>query len=336
MKKVLVIIGVLFILTGIVGGAVTIGSSGAFAMSYEEIRELYKDELKDEHKEFSGVLTSTKINATSAEVKIEYSASDKITVDYKSSHPNMMCSINFNEKRGELKVEETSRHAFFFMFWIHISKSEITVTLPDAYKNDGIELVDVYLTSGDLKGDLPKCKNLKLNFTSGKADNITIDCEKADMHFTSGNLSITNRGGEMDNVRFSATSGDAKLYNFSAEESLYELTSGNLYVEGATGDITVDKTSGDTTIKYADFDGDVYIDATSGDSTIMLPGDYGFDFEFDRTSGHCEVQLPIEDSDKVTRMTFDDDTKTHLGTPSDNKIRIDITSGDVLICPVEQ
>lgn len=335
MRKVLVIIGALFILTGLVGGAVTIGSSGAFAMSYEEMKELYKDELKDEHKEFSGVLTSTIINATSAEVKIEYSASDKITVDYKSTQPNMICNIAFDEKTGVLKVEETSRHNFFFSFWFNFDKSEITVTLPDAYKNDGIELVDVYLTSGNLEGDLPKCEYLKLNFTSGTADDITIDCEKADMYFTSGNLSITNRGDEMDKVCFSATSGDAKLYNFSAEESLYDLTSGNLYIDGATGDITVDKTSGNTTIKYADFDGDVYIDATSGDSTIMLPGDYGFDFEFDRTSGRCEVQLPIEDSDKVTVMTFDDDTKTHLGTPSDNEIRIDITSGDVLICPVK-
>ena len=98
MKKVLVIIGALFILTGIVGGAITIASSGAFAMSYEEFKELYKDELHDEHKEFTGVLTSTKINATSAEVKIEYSDTDKIIVDYKSSHPNMICNINYNEK----------------------------------------------------------------------------------------------------------------------------------------------------------------------------------------------------------------------------------------------
>ncbi len=336
MRKVLVIIGVLFILAGLVGGVVTIGSSGAFAMSYEEIRELYKDELHDEHKEFTGELKKTVINATSAEVKIEYSATDKMAVDYKSSHPNMICNINFNEKTGELKVEETSRHAFFFLFWINISKSEITVTLPEEYKEKGIDLVDVYLTSGDLKGDIPRCEHLKLNFTSGKADNITVDCEKADMHFTSGNLSVTNRGKEMDRVSFSATSGDAKLYNFRAEESLYEMTSGNLYVEGATGDISVDKTSGDTTIKYADFNGDLYIDSTSGDSTIMLPGDFGFDFEFDRTSGHCEVQLPIEDSDKVTKMTFDSDTKTHLGAESDNRIKIDITSGDILICPVEQ
>ena len=336
MKKVLVIIGALLILTGVVGGAVTIGSSGVFAMSYEEIRELYKDELRDEHKEFTGVLTSTIVKATSAEVKIEYSATDKITVDYKSIHPNMVCNIAFDEKSGELKIEETSRLAFFFSFWINTANSEITLTLPDAYKNDGIELMDIYLTSGNLKGDLPKCEYLKLNFTSGKADNITIDCEKADMHFTSGNLSVTNRGDEMEKVNFYATSGNAKLYNFCAKESFYDLTSGSLYVDGATGDIAVDKTSGDTTIKYADFDGDVYIDSTSGYSKIMLPGNFGFNLEFDRTSGHCEVQLPIEDSDKVTRITFDDDTRTHLGASSDNKIKIDITSGDVVICPVEQ
>lgn len=336
MRKVLVIIGVLFILTGIVGGAVTIGSSGAFAMSYEELKELYKDELHDEHKEFTGDLKNAVINATSAEVKIEYSDTDKMTVDYKSSHPNIVCNITFNEKTGELKVEEISRHAFFFLFWFNVGKSEITVTLPDEYEEKGIDLVDVHLTSGNLKGDLPKCRFFKLNFTSGGADNVTVDCEKADMYITSGNLSITNRGDEMDKVCFSATSGDAKFYNFSAEESIYEMTSGNLYVEGATGDVSVDKTSGDTTLAFAEFDGDIDIESTSGDSRIMLPGDFGFDLELDRTSGRCEVQLPIEGSDNVTRITFDDDTKTHLGTESDNKIKIDITSGDVVICPINK
>ncbi len=335
MKKVLVIIGVLFILTGIVGGAVTIGSSGAFAMTYEELRELYKDELHDEHKEFTGELKNAVIYATSAEVKIEYSDTDKMIVDYKSSHPNIVCNITFNEKTGELKVEEISRHAFFFLLWFNIGKSEITVTLPDEYKDNGIELVDIRLTSGDLKGDLPGCEYLKLNFTSGKADNVTIDCEKADMYITSGNISITNRGEKMDRISFSATSGDAKFYNFTADESIYEMTSGDLYVEGATGDVSVDKTSGNTTLAFAQFDGDIEIESTSGDSKIMLPGNYGFDLELDRTSGHCEVQLPIEDSDNVTRITFDDDTKTHLGSESDNKIKIDITSGDVVICPVE-
>ncbi len=335
MKKVLVIIGVLFILTGIVGGAITIGSTGAFAMSYEEFKELYKDELHDDYKEFTGELKSTVIKATSAEIKIEYSDTDKMTVDYKSNHPNIVCNITFNEKTGELKIEEISRHAFF-LFWFNVAKSEITVTLPDEYKENSLDLMDVYLTSGDLKGDLPKCENLKLNFTSGKADDVTIDCEKADMHITSGNLSITNRGDEMEKVSFSATSGNAKFYNFSSDESLYEMTSGDLYVEGATGDISVDKTSGDTTLVYAQFDGDLQIDSTSGDSKIMLPGNFGFDLDFDRTSGHCEVQLPVEGSDNVTRITFDDDTKTHLGTSSDNKIKIDITSGDVVICPVNQ
>lgn len=334
MKKVLVIIGVLFILTGIVGGAVTIGTAGAFTMTQEELRELYKDKFKDDFREFDGKLKETVIKGTSANVNIEYDSTDKITVEYKASNPGIYCDISFNEEKGSLYVEERSIAGF--LLWFNISRSEITVTLPDEYKDKNIELVDVYLTSGDLKGDLPKCENLKLNFTSGKADAITIDCEKADLHITSGNLSVTNRGDKMDEVEYTATSGDAKFYNFSAKESLYEMTSGNLYIEGATGDVSIDKTSGDTTIGYAEFDGDLQIDSTSGDSRIMLPGDFGFDLEFDRTSGKCEVQLPIEDSDKVTRITFDDDTKTHLGTDSDNSIKIDITSGDVVICPVEQ
>ncbi len=336
MKKVLVIIGVLFILSGIVGGVVTMGSSGAFAMTYEELRELYKDELHDEHKEFTGELKNTVINATSAEVKIEYSDTDKMTVDYKSSHPDIVCNITFNEKTGELKIEEISRHAFFFLFWFNVGKSEITVTLPDEYKEKGIELIDIRLTSGNLKGDLPKCENLKLNFTSGKADDVTVDCEKADMYITSGNLSITNRGEKMDRINFSATSGNAKFYNFSADESFYEMTSGDLYVDGATGDVSVDKTSGSTTLAFAQFDGDIMVDSTSGDSKIMLPGNFGFDLEFDRTSGRCEIQIPVEGSDNVTRITLDDDSKTHIGTESDNKIKIDITSGNVTICPVNQ
>ena len=336
MKKVLVIIGALFILTGIVGGAITIASSGAFAMSYEEFKELYKDELHDEHKEFTGVLTSTKINATSAEVKIEYSDTDKIIVDYKSSHPNIICNINYNEKTGELKVEETSHHALFFLFWFNTTRSEITVTLPDVYKNDKIDLVDIYLTSGDLKGELPKCENLKLNFTSGKADDITIDCNEADIHITSGDLSVTNRGDRMNKVKYTATSGNAKFYEFAADNSTYEMTSGDLYVQGATGNVYIDKTSGDTTISYAEFDGDIELDCTSGNSKIMLPDYFGFTLDFDCTSGSCEVQTPIEGTDKTQTIKFDDDTKNHIGSDSDRRITVDITSGDVVICPVAE
>lgn len=331
MKKVLVILGTVFILVGVVGAFAT-GKSLGFAMSYEELREKYKDQLQDSSATYTeyGDFDTVIIKGASAKINIEYTEKDEISVEYKAARPDYICNISY--ENGALRVEEKSKF-FISLGWFMGGESEISVTLPDEYKDKGLGLVDILLTSGELNGDIPTSEKLSMHFTSGEAKNVTTNCETADIYITSGDIHLVNRGDTMKRITYGATSGSARLVGYIAEKSSYDITSGRIALEKVSGDIKVDMTSGDVEIEYIDIGGSISVDSTSGNISIALPYDSGIDLDFERISGNCQVTTPNGNNGDTTVHNFSDDTKTTIfgNGKGTTKVKIDVISGNSYI-----
>ncbi len=325
MKKVSLILGIILFLVGIIGGAGVIASQNFF-LSEEEFMEKFSDKLQTIKEDYTGNPDRIDIDAISADIVINYSKTNKISVEYIGKVPGITCSVSYDN--GMLEVRENS--SLFMSFMIPASgRSELTVTLPEKYLGEQIDEFSLYMTSGTLSGDIPKTEKTVINFTSGSTDNITMDCEYANLKITSGNLHISNRGEKMKEVIYEATSGKAELVKFSADKISFDVTSGYIFASGLTGEVKLDKTSGDTRLDYAKLGGNLYIDSTSGSNEINFPADAGFDLVYECTSGSCKVATPIGDDFSVA--TFTDDATMHVGEPSDYKVEIDVTSGKTTI-----
>jgi DUF4097 and DUF4098 domain-containing protein YvlB len=142
-----------------------------------------------------------------------------------------------------------------------------------------------------------------------------------EIDMTSGNTNL--EGMEFDKLNINMTSGDTNIYNTTARELEYDATSGSADIDGSFTYISVDVTSGTTSVSTAIQSERVELSLTSGRAKLGLPEDIsGFTVDYERTSGSI-------DSD----FDYSGDDNEHSGvlTYGDGACRIeaDMVSGNI-------
>ncbi len=138
-----------------------------------------------------------------------------------------------------------------------------------------------------------------------------------EMTTVSGDMTVS---GDYSKAVFEATSGKlSSKGDFSAESVSVDSVSGGMEISGTVGRLEADTTSGDVWLE-SDVCPDAEISTVSGCVYLALPGDSGFELEFDTVSGKLDsdIQLGIRGDDYV------------CGDGS-REISVETTSGDIKI-----
>ncbi|MCL2638771.1 MAG: DUF4097 domain-containing protein [Oscillospiraceae bacterium] len=188
---------------------------------------------------------------------------------------------------------------------VSIGQTTLEIQLPEAVYNK----IDIELTSGSVKGELPEVDNLHVNITSGS---VVLDYR----HVNTAN-----------HLRSHSTSGNITINGFSPETYDVYLTSGNQRISGLSGSGNIRLTSGTANIGFDEWNGELNIKITSGSANITVPRGSGVnDMNFSRTSGSFKWSLD-NDTGSMSRSA----SGVSFGGENRQRVNVDLTSGSASI-----
>lgn len=146
----------------------------------------------------------------------------------------------------------------------------LTVLIPENLCLEGLE-VDV--TSADLTlNALSLSGEVNFDSVSGGVRACELACERLNISTMSGEAEVE---GSMERLRYSSTSGGMRADGLP---------------EGCA--VETDTVSGNMELRFAGCPGDIEADSTSGNVTVYLPGDVGFELDYDSVSGGLDCDFP--------------------------------------------
>lgn len=273
---------------------------------------------------FNETVENIDISALSGDTVVTCGNTDKVTVKYSAGN-GAGKSLVAEVKDGCLTVKETGTF-IINIFNFGASKTKIEVVLPEeVYKR-----VYIKSTSGKVTVDKVISESFKSDLTSGKGE-FNIFAKDIDVYTTSGTVNIENCTKEKaERIAVKSLSGSRSISGFEAEEFIFDSTSGELTAEGISGKVSVDSTSGNVMLSFAEWNGDLDIDMTSGNTEIILPEGSGIDIDLDCTSGNVKSDL---DGQKVVlgKGVLGEESRLTTGGDNVHRVRVNITSGNVSI-----
>ena len=320
MKKIILIVSIILLVTGIIGGAVV--SVPVLAQGFDAIFERVEKEMQTHNYEFDSSVKELSLDIASAKTTVEYGADDKITVVYRTTGKNR--ELDCNMENGVLSIREKTAFSFFSLFGSLYN--EINVTLPEKFKSEAVlGRVDIKLASGSLSGDIPMSSDsTDIYVASGKVSDTTVDTKKFSLSVASGDVTIANRGTVLDTVKANCTSGSITLDKFVCADNSYDVTSGRMSSNGLCGNTYANVTSGSLTLGFDELCGDITGYVASGRLEFVIPENAGGTIDYSVASGSVKIDTP----DFATRLTGSG--KTQFGSGSAN-IGAKVSSGSIVI-----
>lgn len=152
----------------------------------------------------------------------------------------------------------------------NMQSKSLTVLVPESLCLEGLE-VDV--TSSELTlNALSVSGEVNFDSVSGGVQARGLNCEQLYISTVSGEAEIE---GRMEKLRYSSTSGGMRADGMP---------------EGCA--VETDTVSGNMELRFDGCPGDIEADSTSGNVTVYLPGDVGFELDYDSVSGGLDSDFP--------------------------------------------
>ena len=319
MKKIILIVSIILLVTGIIGG--TVVSVPVLAQGYDAIFERVEEQMQTYNYEFDSSVKELSLDIASAKTTVLYGGEDKITVVYRTTGKNreLDCSMD----NGVLGIREKTAFSFFALFGSLYN--EISITLPERFRSEAVlSKVGIKLASGSIDGDIPKCSGeTDIYVASGKVSSTT-DTDSFVLNVASGNVAISNRGGKLSSVKAHCTSGSITLDRFVCADNNYDVTSGRMSSNGLCGNTYANVTSGSLTLGFDELSGDITGYVASGRLEFAVPENAGGTIDYSVASGSVKIDTP----DFATRLTGSG--KTQFGSGSAN-IGAKVSSGSIVI-----
>jgi hypothetical protein len=237
--------------------------------------------------------TEVKITSLSANVLINRSADEHLTVDY--STPDKTCNFAFTEDNGVISIEQQYVLSVGFNIdWDN--RSTMTIALPD-------KLYDIF----------------ELNMNSGQFRNqVPIQAEQLVLNITSGNIDIYDIQADVMNIDL--TSGDIRGSKLHAEDFNFHMVSGNCnFLHTSAGEADFHVVSGNASVFFDHWLGDVNVDIISGFLGLYLPPDTGVKLILDRAFG--------EVYNEFDKIAYEDDGEYAFGGTNRQSVGVNITAG---------
>lgn len=319
MKKIILIVSIILLVTGIIGGVVV--SAPVLAQGFDAIFERVEEKMQTYNYEFDLSVKELSLDIASAKTTVLYGGEDKITVVYRTTGKNR--ELDCNMENGVLSIREKTAFSFFSLFGSLYN--EISITLPEKFKSEAVlSKVGIKLASGSLDGDIPMCSGVTdIYVASGKVSS-TVDTDSFVLNVASGNVAISNRGGKLSSVKAHCTSGSIDLDKFVCADNSYDVTSGRMSSNGLCGNTYANVTSGSMTLGFDELCGDITGYVASGRLEFAVPENAGGTIDYSVASGSVKIDIP----DFTTRLTGSG--KTQFGSGSAN-IGAKVASGSIVI-----
>ena len=319
MKKIILIVSIILLVTGIIGG--TVVSVPVLAQGYDAIFERVEEQMQTYNYEFDSSVNELSLDIASAKTTVLYGGEDKITVVYRTTGKNR--ELDCKMENGVLGIREKTAFSFFSLFGYFYN--EISITLPERFRSEAVlSKVDIKLASGSIDGDIPKCSGeTDIYVASGKVSSTT-DTDSFVLNVASGDVAISNRGGKLSSVKAYCTSGSITLDRFVCADNNYDVTSGRMSSNGLCGNTYANVTSGSLTLGFDELSGDITGYVASGRLEFAVPENAGGTIDYSVASGSVKIDTP----DFATRLTGSG--KTQFGSGSAN-IGAKVSSGSIVI-----
>ena len=146
----------------------------------------------------------------------------------------------------------------------------LTVLIPESLCLEGLE-ADVISAELTLNA-LSVSGEVNFDSVSGGVRARRLVCERLTISTVSGEAEIE---GGMESLRYSSTSGGMRADGLP---------------EGCA--VETDTVSGNMELRFDGCPGDIEADSTSGSVTVYLPGDVGFELDYDSVSGDLDCDFP--------------------------------------------
>ncbi|WBW96288.1 DUF4097 family beta strand repeat-containing protein [Oceanirhabdus sp. W0125-5] len=179
-------------------------------------------------------------------------------------------------------------------------------------------------TSGDSIIENIKSEEIVIKSSSGKVEINSIIADVLKGKSTSGDYYLNEVVSE--EVEINASSGKVTFDKLLSQTTKSKATSGDLKIKEFKGDLIVERSSGNTQVKWIEFKNKVEIDSASGDVILDLPKNAQFKVEFKGGSGEHDIDFPI----KINGEVDESEIKGAVGE-SDNLIKVRTSSGDLRI-----
>lgn len=323
MKKLAVIFSLVFIaaIAGLAGVVAATGTDfnydGNFYIGFDIGGELMKNgetkttDITDAFEDIALSVISAEIN-----FKVTDTAAPKVTY---TSHSDCDCEVYVKDK--VLVINEKKNVFTLFSFGFLFGKNELTVELPKAqYGNVSINSVS---GGGNFSG--LTAESLTFNTTSGDF-NISAFAKTLAISSVSGNMQMSNPlTDECDSFSLRTTSGRYNISGFKTKQFEVKTISGDVEISGISGKGSLNMTSGDVDISFAEWNDDISVSTISGDVDIILPAGSGADVSFSGISG--DVTSLLDGSN----VKIGKGSTSTVGGSNKHNIGINLTSGDVTI-----
>ena len=173
----------------------------------------------------------------------------------------------------------------------NMQAKSLTVLIPESLCLEGLE-VDV--TAAELTLDaLTVSGEVNFDSVSGGIRARKLACQRLSVSTVSGAGEIE---GCMERLRYSSTSGGMRADGLP---------------EGC--EVETDTVSGNMELRFTGCPGDIEADSTSGSVSVYLPGDVGFELDYDSVSGDLDCDFPVLRGVYGDRVMFSIDVSTTSG-----------------------
>ncbi len=320
-KKLITILGIVFIISGLISGVVFFMQYGLSGFNPEVLASYEKNVDVEKTADLQGINT-IRVETASTDVTLISSDSNEVKAHfhggYSSSSKSFKPELVVTKDGDKLFIKiEDSTNGMVFSF---SSNLKLDVYIPSQYS----ESFAVKTASGEVSTGEFSVKMLSIETSSGDINTDAMNADKALFDTSSGKVSFKGRFTEL-NVK--STSGDIISDTVDAETSKFESNSGTISVSGDLVNLGVKTTSGDIKAETASAD-KAQINTNSG--RVSFNGKFA-ELDIKSTSGDIV-------SDTVEAETTKFESSSGAIKVSGNLANIDVktTSGDISLSSSEK
>ncbi len=275
-KKLVTILGIVFIVSGLISGVVFFMQYGISGFN-PDVLESYENNVDVEKQAVLQGINTMRVETASTDVTLISTDSNEVNAHFYGGYSSSSKSFNpelVMTKDGDtllIKIEDNVNG----MVLSFRSNLKLDVYIPSQYSESfaiktasgqvttdefSVKMLSIETSSGDINTDAMNADKAlfdtnsgKMNFkgsftelsaksTSGDIISETVEAETSKFESNSGAIKIS---GNFANMAVKTTSGDIKAETVSADKAQFEANSGRVYFNGSFTELDVKSTSGD-------------------------------------------------------------------------------------------
>lgn len=280
------------------------------AVAYEHADQYSAGDFKTD-----SAITALDIDWTSGSVTVAHHDQKNVTV-------TETCNVSLrDDQKVQTWLDGSTLHVRYckpgINFNLSDAKKELEILLPNGME---LDTLDCDCTSADTTISDISAKTIAADVTSGILQLSGCSASDFEIDSTSGNVTVDQKGSA-DTLKVTSTSGKLLITAETVKTLNLHSTSGDTELSVQQSDsVSAGSTSGNETLHFGAVPASVDIDTTSGKAALFVPDSADFKATVDTASGKFDSDLSLKK---------DDDTYT-AGSGS-NQIKIETTSGDIVI-----